>query len=326
MNESKVIVTKSTAPVGTSTRIRQAIEAGTNVPFWMCSNPEFLSQGSAVSDFMKPDRVVVGHDSDEARETMAELYAPYVRTGNPILFMDIASAELTKYAANAMLASRISFMNKLAELCDRVGADVLEVRRGMAADHRIGSAFLFPGPGYGGSCLPKDLKALAETARSNDVNPDLFDVIGAVNERQRTLLLTRALAALGPDPAGRAVGVWGLAFKAGTDDLRESPAIPLIEGLLAANVVVRAHDPKAADNALSIFGDRITLVSDPYDAVRGGDALIIMTEWLPYRTPDFERIHRLLRTPNILDGRNLYEPKRMRQYGFIYQGIGRGKA
>jgi UDPglucose 6-dehydrogenase len=326
LNEPKVVVTKSTVPVGTSERVREEIRKLTDQPFSMCSNPEFLKQGEAVDDFMKPDRVVVGVDSDYARDLMLELYTPYVRTGNPILFMDIPSAELTKYAANAMLAARISFMNQMADLCDRVGADVLEVRRGMAADRRIGGAFLFPGPGYGGSCFPKDVKALVATAREAGMTPDLFEAIETVNGRQKGLLLQRTLAALGGHIAGRTVGVWGLAFKAGTDDMRESPATPLIEGLLTAGAAVRAHDPKAEPNARRIFGDRVTFVADPYDAIEGADALVILTEWLPYRTPDFDRMRQLMRRPVIIDGRNLYEPARMRRYGFQYSGIGRGRA
>ena len=326
LNEMKVVVTKSTVPVGTSERVREEIRKLTDQPFSMCSNPEFLKQGEAVNDFMKPDRVVVGVDSDSARELMLELYSPYVRTGNPILFMDIPSAELTKYAANAMLAARISFMNQMAELCDRVGADVLEVRRGMAADRRIGGAFLFPGPGYGGSCFPKDVKALVATAREAGMAPDLFEAIETVNAHQKGLLLRRTLASLGEDLASRSIGVWGLAFKAGTDDMRESPATPLIEGLLAAGASVRAHDPKAEPNARRIFGDRVAFVADPYEAIDGADALVILTEWLPYRTPDFDRMRQLMRRPVIIDGRNLYEPARMRRYGFQYSGIGRGRA
>jgi UDPglucose 6-dehydrogenase len=326
LNEPKVVVTKSTVPVGTSERVREEIRKITDQPFSMCSNPEFLKQGEAVDDFMKPDRVVVGVDSDYARDLMLELYSPYVRTGNPILFMDIPSAELTKYAANAMLAARISFMNQVADLCDRVGADVLEVRRGMAADRRIGGAFLFPGPGYGGSCFPKDVKALVATARDAGMTPELFEAIETVNGRQKALMLRRTLAALGENLEGLTVGVWGLAFKAGTDDMRESPATPLIEGLLAAGAAVRAHDPKAEPNARRIFGDRVTFVADPYEAIEGAEALVILTEWLPYRTPDFDRMRQLMRRPVIIDGRNLYEPARMRRYGFQYTGIGRGRA
>ena len=323
LNEPKVIVTKSTVPVGTSEKVRAEIQRHSTVPFALCSNPEFLKQGGAVEDFMKPDRVVVGVDSVEGRAAMEELYDPYVRTGNPILFMDIASAELTKYAANAMLAARISFMNQVADLCERVGADVDLVRRGMATDRRIGPAFLFPGPGYGGSCFPKDVKALVATARTVGMTSELFEAIETVNERQKQSLLRKVEAALGPDLGGRSVAVWGLAFKAGTDDMRESPALALIEGLLGRGVRVTAHDPRAMPNARHLLGDRIALASDPYAALQGADALVIVTEWLQYRTPDFDRIKGLLRTPLIIDGRNLYEPERMRRYGIIYRCVGR---
>jgi UDPglucose 6-dehydrogenase len=322
LNEPKVVVTKSTVPVGTSEKVRTVIGATADRPFFMCSNPEFLKQGAGVDDFMRPDRVVIGVDSAEARELMEELYAAYVRSGNPVLFMDIASAELTKYASNAMLAARISFMNQVADLCDRVGADVDLVRRGMAADRRIGPSFLFPGPGYGGSCFPKDVKALVATAEGVGMEPDLFAAIEAVNERQKQVLLHKLAGALGA-LADRPIGVWGLAFKAGTDDMRDSPAIPLIDGLLAAGARVTAHDPKAEERARGIYGDRIGYAADPYHAIEGADALVIVTEWLVYRTPDFERMHRIMRQPLIVDGRNLYEPARLRRYGFTYLGIGR---
>jgi UDPglucose 6-dehydrogenase len=325
LNEPKVVVTKSTVPVGTSEKVRAAIAAVTAQPFYMCSNPEFLKQGAGVEDFMRPDRVVIGVDTPGARDLMEELYAAYVRNGNPVLFMDIASAELTKYASNAMLAARISFMNQVAELCDRVGADVDQVRRGMAADRRIGPAFLYPGPGYGGSCFPKDVKALVATSEGVGMEPELFTAIETVNERQKGVMLRKLAGALGT-LKGRTIGVWGLAFKAGTDDMRDSPAIPLIDGLLAAGARVIAHDPKAEDRARGIYGDRIGLVQDPYLAVEGADALAITTEWLMYRTPDFERMRRLMRRPLIVDGRNLYEPARLQRYGFTYLGIGRRAA
>lgn len=324
LNGPKVIVTKSTVPVGTSERVRAEIQTLSEAPFVVCANPEFLKQGNAVEDFMRPDRVIIGIDSDQARDVMEELYAPFVRTGNPILFMDIASAELTKYAANAMLASRISFMNHMADLCDRVGADVLQVRRGMATDRRIGPAFLFPGPGFGGSCFPKDLKALVATARDAGMNPDLFEAIGTVNARQRSLLLERALALLDAGNADRVAACWGLAFKAGTDDVRESPAIPLVEGLLARGVAVRVHDPRAVVNARRVFGDRVVYSDDVYETVSGASLLVVVTEWLQYRTPDFDRIRSLMARPVILDARNLYEPGRLRRQGFTYRGIGRG--
>lgn len=325
LNEPKVVVTKSTVPVGTSERVRAEIAARAKHPFFIASNPEFLKQGGAVDDFMKPDRVVVGVDSTEAREAMEELYAPYLRTGNPLLVMDIASAELTKYAANTMLASRISFMNQIAELCDRVGADVELVRRGMATDRRIGPEFLFPGPGYGGSCFPKDVKALVSSARAAGMNPVLFEAVEAANEHQKTVLLRKVSAALGRLD-GSTVGVWGLAFKAGTDDMRESPSIPLVEGLLAGGARVLAHDPHARTQAQARFGSRVTMLDDPYRAAEGADALVIVTEWLQYRTPDFERLHGLMTRRLIVDGRNLWDPARMRRAGFEYHGIGRGTA
>jgi UDPglucose 6-dehydrogenase len=323
MNQSKVVVTKSTVPVGTAERVRAAIRGETRTPFHVCSNPEFLKEGAAIEDFMKPDRVVLGVDSEEAREVMAELYAPFVRTGNPVLFMDIPSAEVTKYAANAMLATRISFMNQIADLCERVGADVSMVRRGIGSDHRIGRAFLFPGPGYGGSCFPKDVKALIRTAHEMGMEPSLLEAVEAVNERQKQALFGKLTERMGPTLRGCQIAVWGLSFKAETDDMRESPSIPLIRAILDAGGSVRAHDPKAMEAAREVFGERLYYARDPYDALAGADALVIVTEWLLYRTPDFERMRSLLRTPLVFDGRNLYDPDRMTRLGFEYHGIGR---
>ncbi len=323
MNESKIVVTKSTVPVGTAAKVRAAVEAETAIPVSVCSNPEFLKEGAAIEDFMKPDRVVLGVDSDEAREVLGQLYAPFVRTGNPILFMDIPSAEVTKYAANAMLATRISFMNQVAELCERVGADVSMVRKGIGSDRRIGPAFLFPGPGYGGSCFPKDVQALIRTARGLGMAPVLWEAVEAVNADQKGVLFAKLAAALADRLRGGTVAVWGLAFKAETDDMRESPSIPLVERILDAGGTVRAHDPKAMDVARGIFGDRISYARDPYQAVEGADALVIVTEWLVYRNPDLERVRSLLRQPLVIDGRNLFDPERMRGLGFEYHGIGR---
>ncbi len=323
MDSPKVVVTKSTVPVGTATKVRAAIEAETKIPVSICSNPEFLKEGAAIDDFMKPDRVVIGVDSDEARDAMGELYAPFVRTGNPIVFMDIASAEVTKYAANAMLATRISFMNQVAEFCEKVGADVKMVRQGIGSDRRIGPAFLFPGPGYGGSCFPKDVKALVRSGTDVGTRFDLLEAVEAVNERQKLLLFKKVLRALGEKLGGKRVGVWGLAFKAETDDMRESPSIPLIRSLIGRGTVVRAHDPKAMESAHAVFGDTIVYAKDPYDAIEGADALIVVTEWLVYRNPDFERMKQSLRRPLVIDGRNLYEPARMAALGFEYHGIGR---
>ncbi len=326
MNNHKIVVTKSTVPVGTAEKVRAAIASETTAAFSVCSNPEFLKEGAAIDDFMKPDRIVIGIDTEEAREAMAELYGPFVRTGNPVLFMDIPSAEVTKYAANAMLATRISFMNQIAMFCERVGADVNDVRKGIGTDKRIGQAFLFPGPGYGGSCFPKDVKALIRTGRDVGLNFEILDAVESVNEKQKLVLLEKLRGAFPQGLAGKTIGVWGLAFKAETDDMRESPAIPLIEGLLAAGARVQAHDPKAIETAHDVFGDRIVYTADPYSAANGADALAIVTEWLVYRNPDFERVKALLRQPLVVDGRNLYDPARMRAQGFTYHGIGRKKA
>jgi UDPglucose 6-dehydrogenase len=323
MNECKVIVTKSTVPVGTAERVRAAIRAETRAPFHVCSNPEFLKEGAAIDDFMKPDRVVLGVDSEEAREIMTELYAPFIRTGNPLLFMDIPSAEVTKYAANAMLATRISFMNQVADLCERVGADVAMVRRGIGTDRRIGGAFLFPGPGYGGSCFPKDVKALIRTARESGMGAELLEAVEAVNERQKLVLLGKLKERLGQSLRGMQIAVWGLSFKAETDDMRESPAIPLLDGILDAGGSARVHDPKAMEVARDLYGERLYYARDPYDALAGAQALVIVTEWLQYRNPDFERMRALLKTPLIFDGRNLYDPDRVIRLGFEYHGIGR---
>ncbi len=323
MTHPIVVVTKSTVPVETAEKVSRAIEAETDTAFYLCSNPEFLKEGNAVEDFMKPDRVVIGVDSDEARDVMARLYDPFVRTGNPVLFMDIASAEVTKYAANAMLASRISFMNQVAQFCEMVGADIENVRHGIATDRRIGSAFLFPSPGYGGSCFPKDVKALIRSGKDKGMDFDLLQAVEDVNDRQKQVLFTKLSDALGEDLSSATIAVWGLAFKAETDDMRESPAIQLIEALLDAGATVRAHDPKAEHSARELFDDRIYYAREPYDAVTGADALVIVTEWLIYRNPDFERILSLMRRPTIIDGRNLFEPGRMRTLGIEHHGIGR---
>ncbi|HET9726367.1 MAG TPA: UDP-glucose/GDP-mannose dehydrogenase family protein [Gemmatimonadales bacterium] len=326
MSDHKVVVTKSTVPVGTAEKVRAAVSAETRQPFSVCSNPEFLKEGAAIEDFMKPDRVVIGVDNDEAKAVMGELYAPFTRQGGErILFMDIASAEVTKYAANAMLATRISFMNQMAEFCELVGADVHHVRRGIGSDQRIGRAFLYPGPGYGGSCFPKDVKAIIRTAQSLGLSLDVLKAVEDVNDAQKRVVLRKTLKYLGPDLSGKTVGIWGLAFKAETDDMRESPTIPLIEGLLEAGARVQAHDPKATDSARTIFGDRVIYTADPYSAANGADALLTMTEWLVYRNPDFERVRKLLRRPLLIDGRNLYDPARMTALGFEYHGIGRGR-
>ncbi len=323
MDGPKVIVNKSTVPVGTARRVREVISRLTSHPFSVVSNPEFLKEGMAVDDFLKPDRVVIGADDPKAEALMRELYEPFVRTGNPILVMDPASAELTKYAANAMLAARISFMNEIANLCDRVGADVRHVRLGMGSDSRIGSSFLFPGIGYGGSCFPKDVKALARIGKDAGMPLEVVQAVDRANEAQKTILLSRLAAFLG-DLRGTVVAVWGLAFKPRTDDLREAPALALIDGLLAQGASVRAYDPKAMGGARPRYeGREVTFCARSYTAAEGADALVLATEWAEFREPDFERLRRVMRRPAIFDGRNIYNPEHLRELGFHYEGIGR---
>ena len=323
MSGELVVVTKSTVPVGTAEKVRAALAADATHPFHVCSNPEFLKEGAAIDDFMRPDRIVVGVDSDAAREAMRELYEPFVRNGNPVHFMDIASAEVTKYAANAMLATRISFINQIAEFCERVGADVNQVRVGIGSDKRIGPAFLHPGPGYGGSCFPKDVQALIRSGADAGVQFDLLEAVEAVNVRQKERVARKVLDRLGASASGATVAIWGLAFKAETDDMRESPSIPVIEALLAAGVTVQAHDPKASETAHAVFGDRLTYVDDHYEALRDVQALLLLTEWRVYRQPDFERMRGVMRRPLIIDARNLWDGARLRPMGFEYHGIGR---
>ncbi len=323
MEGEKIVVTKSTVPVGTAARVREAIEAETSHPVHVCSNPEFLKEGAAVDDFMKPDRVVLGVDSDYADRVLRDLHAPFVRTGNAILVMDIAAAEITKYASNAMLATRISFMNSIAQLCEATGADVDRVRQGLATDSRIGPFFLFPGVGYGGSCFPKDVKALARTMNELGTDASILEAVESVNDRQKHLLVDRVVRRFGEDLSDRKFAVWGLAFKPNTDDMREAPSLVTIEGLLERGARVSAHDPVAMEEAKRHFGDRITYGESNYSTLDGADALLIHTEWLPYRRPDFPRMRELMRTPLILDGRNIYRPERMAEYGFEYQSVGR---
>ena len=322
MNGYKVIVDKSTVPVGTSARVRDVIRRETTHPFSVVSNPEFMKQGAAVDDFMKPDRVVIGAEDPRAEELMRELYAPFTRTGAPIMVMDCASAELTKYAANAMLATRVSFMNEVANLCELVGADVDQVRRAVGSDRRIGASFLFPGIGYGGSCFPKDVKAMIHFAAEKDYEFKILRAVEGVNASQKTRLVAKMRDHFG-SLKGKTIGVWGLAFKPRTDDMREAPAIPLIEGLLAAGAKVHAYDPEASKNAKGIFGSRVTFPTKSFDALKGADALAIVTEWNEFRRPDFERMRTLMRSPVIFDGRNLFEPAEMKQHGFTYYSIGR---
>ena len=322
MNGYKVIVNKSTVPVGTAARVREVIRRETTHPFSVVSNPEFLKQGAAIDDFMKPDRVVIGAEDPRAREIMQELYAPFTRTGAPIMMMDCASAELTKYAANAMLATRISFMNEVANVCEAVGADVDEVRRAIGSDTRIGTSFLFPGVGYGGSCFPKDVKAMIHFASQKDYDFRILRAVEEVNSAQKTRLATKMRSHFGT-LKGRTIAVWGLAFKPRTDDMREAPSIPLIKMLLAEGADVQAYDPEATRVAKGIFGNKVTFATKNYDALKGADGLAIVTEWAEFRRPDFEKMRKLMRSPVIFDGRNLFEPEQMKQGGFTYYSIGR---
>ena len=323
MNRPKIVVTKSTVPVGTAEKVRAAVAARTSVRFHVASNPEFLKEGAAVQDFMKPDRVVLGVDDKEAEATLRELYEPFVRSGNPILFMDVPSAEFTKYAANAMLAARITLMNQFADLCERVGADVEHVRLGIGSDDRIGKAFLFPGPGYGGSCFPKDVKALAATAREAGFPLDVLEAVDRANEAHKHVPFAKVRALLGGSVAGKTIAVWGLAFKAQTDDMRESAALAFVADALREGAVLRVHDPKALHEARRRLGSTVTCVEHQYDALEGADALVVLTEWQEYRVLDQERARKLMRRPVVVDARNLYDPSRMRQAGFTYDSIGR---
>jgi UDPglucose 6-dehydrogenase len=322
MNRPKVVVTKSTVPVGTATKVRDAIKARTTTPFYVGSNPEFLKEGAAVQDFMKPDRIVVGVDSPEAEAALRELYEPFVRSGNPILFMDIASAEMTKYAANAMLAVRITLMNQFANLCDALGANVEKVRLGIGSDARIGKQFLFPGPGYGGSCFPKDVRALIATGRESGVALGVLEAVHQANEAQKRVPLLKLRALVG-ELRGAVVAVWGTAFKAQTDDMREAASLVAVEELLAAGATLVVHDPKALDEARRRFGDRVRYAAHRFDALKGADALLVLTEWQEYRVLDLPKMKSLMKRPIVVDARNLYEPARLHEAGFRYASIGR---
>ncbi len=322
MNGYKVIVDKSTVPVGTSARVREVIRRETTHPFSVVSNPEFLKQGAAVEDFMKPDRVVIGAEDPRAEEIMRDVYDPFTRTGAPVMVMDCASAELAKYAANAMLALRISFMNEVANVCELVGADVDQVRRAVGADRRIGSSFLFPGIGYGGSCFHKEVQALIHFAAQKNYEFKTLRAAESVNGIQKTRLFSKIRTHVG-SLKGKVVAIWGLAFKPKTDDMREAPSVPLINALLAAGAKVQAYDPEASPVAKGLFGSRVTLAAGNYEALNGADCLAIVTEWSEFRTPDFARMRKLMRAPVIFDGRNLYTPEQMKQLGFTYYSIGR---
>lgn len=323
MNGPKIVVDKSTVPVGTAELVTKEIQAVTSHKVVVVSNPEFLKEGNALDDFLKPDRVVIGTDNLEARQVMEDLYSPFVRTGKPILFMDPRSAELAKYAANTLLATKISFMNEMANLCEALGADVGKVREGIGTDVRIGPHFLFPGPGYGGSCFPKDVSALGKIASDAGFDFKILQAVTAVNERQRRVVLGKVESEFGKDLTGKTFAIWGLAFKPKTDDMRESPSLTVIRGLLERGAKVVAHDPEAIKEAKRIFGDTIGFTENNYEACTDADALLVLTEWSTYQRPNFETIKRLLRRPLVIDARNIYTPDRMKQMGFTYHSIGR---
>ena len=323
IKDYKVIVTKSTVPVGTADKVIKVFNENTSVEVDVVSNPEFLREGVAVDDFMKPDRVVVGTRSVRAQKIMAELYGPYVRQGNPIIFMDTRSSELTKYAANSFLATKITFMNEIANLCELVGADVDAVRRGIGSDDRIGKRFLFPGVGHGGSCFPKDVQALAKSAKENHYEFKILDSVMEVNDSQRTRLVEKMRTYYNGKIKGKKIAIWGLAFKPETDDIREAPALYIIDELLKDGAIISAFDPEAMNNVKKIYSDKISFTDNQYDVLKDADALLIVTEWSVFRTPDFDRIGSLMKTKVIFDGRNLYDLQKMIDCGFYYNSIGR---
>jgi UDPglucose 6-dehydrogenase len=323
MDGYRIIATKSTVPVGTAAKLAELVGSLTDHPFSIVANPEFLKQGDAVNDFLKPDRVVVGTSDQRARDEMRELYSPFMRTGNRIVEMDLASAEMTKYAANAFLATKISFINEMSQLCEQVGADIDLVRAGIARDPRIGGHFLFPGVGFGGSCLPKDVRALLQTAKDADCSMPVVEGALQVNRSQLEFFWSKISGHFDNDLQGKVIGLWGLAFKPRTDDMREAPSLGIVRRLCEAGASVRGFDPKAMENARRLLGDQIEACSDAYEVCRGADALVILTEWNEFRRPNFERLKGLLRAPVIFDGRNLYELPMMLQRGFIYHSVGR---
>ncbi|MDD2982678.1 MAG: UDP-glucose/GDP-mannose dehydrogenase family protein [Crocinitomicaceae bacterium] len=323
ITEYKVIVDKSTVPVGTAEKVHAAIAKNATVPFAVVSNPEFLREGFAVDDFMKPDRVVIGSSDERAIKTMESLYKPFVRQGNPIIFMDEKSAELTKYAANAFLATKITFMNEVANFCELVGADVDKVRIGIGSDDRIGKRFLFPGIGYGGSCFPKDVQALVKSGSENNFNFEILEAVMRVNENQKTVLFPKMKNFFRNDLKGKKIAIWGLAFKPDTDDIREAPALYMIEELTKAGAAVTAFDPEAMENVRGVIGDKITYTNNEYEALENADALLICTEWGIFRNPDFDRVGSLLKDKVIFDGRNLFDLEEMNELGYYYSSIGR---
>ena len=325
LTEYKVIVTKSTVPVGTADKVTAAMRAHTDVDFAVVSNPEFLREGVAVDDFMKPDRVVIGTRDERARKLMGELYGPYVRQGNPVIFMDERSSELTKYAANSFLATKISFMNEIANICEILGADVDMVRRGIGADERIGKRFLFAGIGYGGSCFPKDVQALVKSSEEVNYDFKILNSVLKVNEIQKKVLVEKLKKYFAGDIKGKKFALWGLAFKPETDDIREAPALYIIDELLQAGAIVSVFDPEAMPNVKALLGDKVTFANDQYEAAKDAEALLIVTEWSVFRTPDFELLTSLLKNKVIFDGRNLYDLQKMIDLGFYYNSIGRKK-
>ncbi|MCZ2443390.1 MAG: UDP-glucose/GDP-mannose dehydrogenase family protein [Flavobacteriales bacterium] len=323
VDEYKIIIDKSTVPVGTGDKVKEKIVAHAKQAFDVVSNPEFLREGYAVDDFMKPDRIVIGTESEQARKILGELYAPYVRQGNPIIFMDIRSAELTKYAANAFLATKISFMNEIAILCEKMEADVDMVRYGIGTDDRIGRRFLFPGIGYGGSCFPKDVKALIKSSADVDYTFEILNAVTHVNERQKNILVKKIAKHFSNNLKGKTMAIWGISFKPDTDDIREAPSISILQALLKEGVTIRAYDPEGMENAKKILGDNVMFCNNPYHAAEGADALIIATEWSVFRTPDFERLMQLMKNKLIFDGRNIFSLNKMEELGFHYYSIGR---
>jgi UDPglucose 6-dehydrogenase len=323
ITDYKVVINKSTVPVGTAEKVDAAIKKNCTTPFDVVSNPEFLREGFAVDDFMKPDRVVIGTDSDKARKIMADLYAPFVRQGNPIYYMDARSSELTKYAANAFLATKITFMNEIANLCEKVGANVDMIRIGIGSDSRIGKRFLFAGIGYGGSCFPKDVQALAKTSEDYNYNFKVLSSVMDVNYAQRTIIVEKIRNYFNNDLKGKKIAVWGLAFKPDTDDIREAPALFIIDQLLKDGATVSAFDPEAMNNVKKVVGDKITYCDDAYSTVKGADALLIATEWSVFRTPEFDKMASMMNDKVIFDGRNLYDPVKMKELGFYYNSMGR---
>jgi len=331
MKKYLAVVTKSTVPVGTADKVKAAIQKELrkrrlDTPFDVASNPEFLKEGNAIEDFLKPDRIVIGVESDQAESIMRRLYKPFLLNNHPILFMDIASAEMTKYVANAMLATKISFINDIANLCEIAGADVNAVRKGIGSDPRIGNAFIYPGVGYGGSCFPKDVKALIKTAHAHHYDLAILKAVEAVNERQKKIMFKKIAHHFQGRLKGKTFAIWGLSFKPNTDDMREAPALAIIKSLLRAGAKVKAYDPVAAKECRKHLGDKITYARDQYEALMGADALVVVTEWSEFRVPNFKIMEKNMKNKLIFDGRNIFEPAEIRDFGFVYYGIGRGRS